>query len=151
MSNRVQTASLECEGSGSYVGTAVAAAAGSVEVVIEILIEAALGVGRCETRTGLPDGRAAEAVAANEIVHKTTAMRQEHAVLAEGELIDAADYKDLSTVCVVGTEADPGITSEDVIVGITERPRPGVVDIELKPLGEALVELRLQGVIACIG
>ena len=75
MRNRVQTACFECEGSASYVGTAVGATAGPVEVVVEVLIQAALSVSRREARTGLPDGRAAEAVAADQVIHKTSAVR----------------------------------------------------------------------------
>ncbi len=78
-------------------------------------------------------------------------MRQEHTVLAEGELVDAADDEDVFAICVVGTEADPGVASENVVVGIAQRLRPGVVRVELKAVGEALVELGLQGVVTRIG
>src|SRR5258705_9746861 len=74
MCDGVKSARFECEGSTSFVGAAIAAAAGPVEVVIEVLIETALGVGRCETRTTLPSGSTTNAVASDEIVHETTAV-----------------------------------------------------------------------------
>ena len=75
----------ECEGPASFVGATVAAATRSIEVVIEVLVLPALGVGWCETRTALPGGSAAEAVAANKIVHEPAAVRQEHAVSCRRE------------------------------------------------------------------
>src|SRR5216683_5915718 len=131
----------------ALVRTAVAAATRTVEVRIQVLLLAALGEGRRKGRTALVRCHAADGVAANQVIHPTTAMREEHTVLAEWQLIHAAQHKNMRAVRIVRSVAHTRIPCKHRVVGIVHGLRPGVVRIELQTMRKALVQLRLQRVV----
>jgi hypothetical protein len=87
---------------GKDIGTAVAGVAGVAEVAVDVLILAAFPIGGGEGQAALPSGASGELPAPDEVVDPAAGVVQEHLVLAEGKLIDAAENEELVAFVSLG-------------------------------------------------
>ena len=127
----VESANLQVECLRVAVRSAVARRSRLTEVVVDVLIGAALRVRRCKGSTTLPRRLPGQREASDQSVHDTVRAPEKLFAFPERKSVDAAEDKDLCTIGIVAAIADVllRIDSECRIAAEVSRFRPRVVRV----------------------
>ena len=146
MRRRVIRADAQREVAGGFVRAAIARSAGAAELCVDVLVLAALLVGRSKWQTAFVSRRTCDLPAADRIIQQPIVGIHKAAVLPERQLVQAAQHKDMVAVDVAGAILHAAVLRE-VRGAVVECARPGVVGQHLHAVREALIQRSLQRVV----